>query len=166
MAWEGAAPDTALTEFDSVLGRRLHIAAGQRCSCSGSAIDLVAVDPLEPALPSAARSALRELAPGRAIAGSALTELVGGWIAMAGVNISVVAAADLGGSVIAISFDDAVAMLKADVGQRLLVRTTVVVQHTSQAAPLGWQLVLADVSEVPLSPWDVTRLGHRQGCAA
>jgi hypothetical protein len=41
----GAAPDHAFDLLESVLSRRLHIAAGNRYSCCGAKIDLIAVDP-------------------------------------------------------------------------------------------------------------------------
>jgi hypothetical protein len=164
--WDGPAPDAAFASLGHVVGRRLHIAAGQDRSCCGAAIDLVAVDPADRALPSATRYALRDLAPGRAIAADTLTELAGGWIAMPGVTIAVAGTAGLGGPVVAITFDDAVALLRADGGHRLLVRTTAVVEHTRRPAPPGWRAVLRDVPEVPLLTGHATGHDHLPGCAA
>jgi hypothetical protein len=164
--WSGPAPDAAFAALGPVLSRRLHIPANRGRSCCGAAIDLVAVDPADPALPPAIRYALRDLAPGRAIAANTFSELAGGWIAMPGVNIAVAGTAELGGPLIAITFDDAVALLRADGGHRLLVRTTAVVEHTPRPAPPAWRVMLRDVPEVPLLPGHVTAHGHLPGCAA
>jgi hypothetical protein len=163
--WDGPAPDAAFAALGPLVSRRLHIAAGR--SCCGTAIDLVAVDPADSALPPATRQVLRDLAPGRVIAASTFSELAGGWIAVPGVNIAIAGTAALGGPVIAITFDDAVALLRADGGHRLLVRTTaVVVGHTPQPAPPGWRVMLRDVPEVPLLLGHATARGHLPGCAA
>jgi hypothetical protein len=164
--WDGPAPDAAFAAFGPVLGRRLHIAAGQGRSCCGAAIDLVAVEPGDLALPPAARAALRALAPGHAIAASTLPELAGGWIAMPGVDIRVGGTAELGGAAVAITFDDAVALLQAEGGHRLLVRTIAVVEHTPASPPPGWSTVLRNVAEVGLLPGAAATHDHLPGCAA
>jgi hypothetical protein len=164
--WDGPAPDAAFAALGAVLSRRLHITAGQGRSCCGAMIDLVAVEPGDPTLPPATRSALRELAPGRAIAARTLAELAGGWIAMPGVDIRVGGTAELGGPAVAITFDDAVALLQADGGHRLLARTVAVVETAPRPIPRGWRTVLGEVPEVPLLPGHQHGLDHLPGCAA
>jgi hypothetical protein len=164
--WAGAAPDAAFALLGPVLSRRLHIAAGHGRSCCNAAIGLVAADPADPTLPADTRAALGRLAPGQAVASTSLAELAGGWIAWPGVNIGVCAAGDLGGQVIAITFADAVAMLRSDGEHRLVVRTTAVVARTPRPVPPGWRVVLADVADVPLAHDQRAVAGHRMGCAA
>jgi hypothetical protein len=164
--WAGAAPDQAFALLGPVLSRRLHIAAGHGHSCCNAAIGLVAADPADPTLPADTRAALRQLAPGQAVASNSLAELAGGWIAVPGVNIGVGATADLAGRVIAITFADAVAMLRSDGGHRLVVHTTAVVARTPRPVPPGWRVLLADVADVPLAHDHTSVAGHRAGCAA
>jgi hypothetical protein len=127
-----------------VLGHRLHIAVGEehhRC-CGASGIELVAIQPDDPALPERARRSLRDLAPGHAIASTDLAELAGGWIAMPGVNLRIATTADFGDDhTVAISFADAVALLRAPGGDRLLVRTTVLCEGVPDTVPPGWHVV-------------------------
>jgi hypothetical protein len=141
---DGLAPDSAFADLSPVLGHRLHIAVGEehdRC-CGASGIELVAVQPDDPALPERTRRSLRDLAPGHAIASTDLAELAGGWIAMPGVNLRIATTADLGDDrTVAISFADAVALLRAPGGDRLLVRTTVICEGVPDAVPPGWQVV-------------------------
>jgi hypothetical protein len=162
LQWEGIAPDRAFDGLGPVVGRRLHIAAGQRRSCCGAAIDLVAVEPGDPGLPVPARSAVRRVRPGHAIASATLAELGGGWIAVPGVNIRIGATGDLGGAVIAIAFADALAILRADEGQRLLVRTIVLIGQRFGTAPAGWQPIVAGAPEIPLA----IGTDHLPDCAA
>lgn len=164
LEWDGLAPDTALAGLPPVLGRRLHIAAGERRSCCGAALTLVAVELNDPALPASVRSSLGELGPGCAVAGTELAELAGGWIAMPGVDIRIGGCADLGAAVVAITLSDAVALLTADGGHRLLVRTTVVLDRRPLAVPAGWRLVVAGADSVAPVPEPVA--AHLPGCAA
>ncbi|MDT5151831.1 MAG: hypothetical protein QOI01_3564 [Mycobacterium sp.] len=158
----GAAPDHAFDLLESVLSRRLHIAAGNRYSCCGAKIDLIAVDPADPTVPGPVRTALRTLTPGRAVASSDHPELASGWIAMPGVDIRVDTHADLGGPVIAITFDDALALLSAPGAQDLIVHTTVVVAGALEPPP-GWDVVRTELATVPLT---FANDGHLAGCAA
>jgi hypothetical protein len=150
LEWPGAAPDHAFDLLGSVLSRRLHISAGNRRSCCGAAVDLVAADPADPTLPDPVRTALRTLTPGRAVGSTEFPELASGWIAMPGVDIRIETHADLGGPVIAITFDDAVALLSAPGAEHLIVRTTAVVAGTPDS-PAGWDVVRTDVTTVPLA---------------
>jgi hypothetical protein len=144
LEWDGLAPDAAFAGLPPVLAHRLYIAVGEehsRC-CGAAAVELVAVQPGDPALPERARRSLRDLAPGHAIASTDLAELAGGWIAMPGVNLRIATTADVGGDhTVAISFADAVALLRAPGGDRLLVRTTVICEGLPDAVPPGWQVV-------------------------
>ena len=162
LEWQGAAPDYAFELLESVLSRRLHIEVGNRRSCCGAAVDLVAADPADPTLPGPVRTALRTLTPGCAVASTDFPELASGWIAMPGVDICVETQADLGGPVIVITFDDAVALLTAPGAQHLIVRTTAVVAGTPDPPP-GWEVVRSDVTNVPLA---LENDGHLAGCAA
>jgi hypothetical protein len=162
LEWPGAAPDHAFDLLESVLSRRLHIAAGNRRSCCGTAVDLVAADPADPTLPDPVRTALRTLTPGRAVGSTGFPELASGWIAMPGVDIRIGTHADLGGPVIAITFDDAVALLSAPGAEHLIVRTTAVVAGTPDSPP-GWDVVRTDVTTVPLARESDC---HHGGCAA
>jgi hypothetical protein len=144
LEWDGLAPDSAFAGLPPVLGHRLHIAVGEehRSCCGASGIELVAVQPDDLTLPKQVRHSLRDLAPGHAIAAIALAELTGGWIAMPGVNLRIATTADLGDDhTVAISLADAVALLRAPGGDRLLVRTTVICEGTPDAVPPGWQMV-------------------------
>jgi hypothetical protein len=144
LEWEGLAPDSAFAGLPPVLGHRLHIAVGEehrRC-CGASGIELVALQPDDLTLPEQVRRSLRDLAAGHAIAAIALAELAGGWIAMPGVNLRIATTADLGDDhAVAISLADAVALLRAPGGDRLLVRTTVICEGTPDAVPPGWKMV-------------------------
>ncbi|MEU0970990.1 hypothetical protein ABZ357_38375 [Streptomyces sp. NPDC005917] len=164
LTWDGVAPDAALGALPPRCGLRLHIAAGQQQPCCGAAVDLVAVEPGECALPFAVRSAVRHLAPGHAIAASGLDELADGWIAMPGVDIRIAGHADLGDSVIAITLADAAALLQAKGGRQLHVRTVVVLDGTPAPVPAGWHVVAEQVASVPLAPEPVA--AHLAGCAA
>ena len=144
LEWDGLAPDSSFAGLPRVLGHRPRIAVGEehRHCCGASGIELVAVQPDDPALPEQARRSLRDLAPGHAIAAIALSELAGGWIAMPGVNLRIVTTADLGDDrTVAISLADAVALLQAPGGDRLLVRTTVICEGMPDAVPPGWQVM-------------------------
>lgn len=160
--WSGIAPDHAFDLLESVLSRRVHIAAGNRRSCCGATIELVAADPADPTLPDSVGTALRALTPGRAIGSTDFPELASGWIAMPGVDIRIETHADLGGPVIAITFDDAVALISAPGAEHLSIRTTAVVAGTQQEPP-GWEVVRTDVAAVPLA-WESYR--HDAECAA
>jgi hypothetical protein len=144
LEWDGLAPDAAFAGLPPVLAHRLHIAVGEehhRC-CGAAGIELVAVQADDPALPEQTRRSLRDLAPGHAIAATALAELAGGWIAMPGVNLRIATTADLGDDhAVAISLADAVALLRAPGGDRLLVRTAVICNGTPDAIPPGWHVV-------------------------
>ena len=63
---------------------------------------------------------------------------------------------------LAITFDDAVALLSAPGAEHLIVRTSAVVAGTPEASP-GWDVVRTDVTTVPLA-WE----SHRRhgGCEA
>lgn len=162
---DGLAPDTAITDVMPIVGYRVRIAVGDsrhQC-CDPAAVALVAVAPTDPSLPGAVRSALRQLAAGTAIAAAALSELVGGWVAMPGRSLRVTASADLGDDgVVVIGLPDAAACLQADNGDRLLVRTTAVLagprdvgegrRRDSPAIPPEWQVVAEGVPSVPLRP--------------
>ncbi|MGE2834528.1 hypothetical protein [Mycobacterium sp. SMC-4] len=158
----GVAPDEAFDHLDGVLSRRLHIAVGDDRSCCTAQIELVAVHGTDRTLPSATRDALAALAPGSAVASTHVPAVAGGWIAVPGLNIRVAAVADLGGPVIAISYDDAAAMLAADRDGRLVVRTVAVVLGLPDRGLPGWHVVAtgADTVALPAGP------GHRAGCAA
>jgi hypothetical protein len=162
---DGLASDTAIADVAPVVGYRVQIAVGasrHQC-CDPAAVTLVAVAATDPSLPGATRSALRELAPGAAIAAAALSELVGGWVAMPGRNLRVTASADLGDDgVVVMALPDAAAFLQAENGDRLLVRTTAVLarpldaseghQGDLPAISPEWQLVADGVPSVPLRP--------------
>jgi hypothetical protein len=81
---------------------------------------------------------------------------------MPGVDIRIGTHADLGGPVIAITFDDAVALLSAPGAEHLIVRTTAVVAGTPDSPP-GWEVVRTDVTTVPLARESDC---HHEGCAA
>ncbi|MGE2731955.1 hypothetical protein ACQI4F_21010 [Mycolicibacterium vaccae] len=159
----GVASDEAFENFDGVLSRRLHIAAGSGRQCCASETELVAVAADDITVPAAVRDALAVLAPGSAVASTDVAELAGGWIAVPGLNIRVVAVADLGGPAIAISYDDAAAMLASDRDGRLVVRTVAVIAGAQQPAD-GWRVVGSGHGEVAVSTAVVG--GHRAGCAA
>jgi hypothetical protein len=162
---DGLASDTAIADVAPIVGYRVQIAVGDsrhQC-CDPAAVALVAIAPTDPSLPGAARSALRELAPGTAITAAALSELVGGWVAMPGLNLRVTASADLGDDgVVVIGLPDAAAFLQADNGDRLLVRTTAVLARPPDvgeghrgdlsAIPPEWQVVADGVPSIPLRP--------------
>ncbi|MCV7344760.1 hypothetical protein [Mycolicibacterium rhodesiae] len=158
------APDHAFDHLDRVLSRRLHIATGSSRPCCGAQTELVALHPDDHTLPAATRAALAVLAPGSAVASTDLAEVAGGWIAAPGVNIRVRAVADLGGSVIAISYDDAAALLAADRDGRLVVRTVAVLARPQEHTPPGWRVVAVDAESAALPTSTAT--GHRAGCAA
>ncbi|BBX10555.1 hypothetical protein [Mycolicibacterium aichiense] len=162
--WHGVAPDHAFLHLDGVVSRRLHIAAGGSRPCCGAQTELVALQTDDRTLPAATRAALAVLAPGSAVASTDLAEVAGGWIAAPGVNIRVRAVADLGGPVIAISYDDAAALLAADHDGRLVVRTVAVLACPPEREWPGWRVVIAGVDAVPLHTSLAT--GHRAGCAA
>jgi hypothetical protein len=164
LEWDGLAPDPALEALPPVIGRRLRIAAGQQQSCCGASIDLVAVDPDDPALPLPVQLAVRELAPGSAIAATDLAELAGGWIAMPGVAIRIAGRADLGAGVIVITLADAAALLTSEGAHRLLVRTIAVLTRAPADVPAGWRVVAEDAESLPLSGGPIAV--HRQGCPA
>jgi len=144
LEWAGLAPDSAFAGLPPVLARRLQVAVGddhRRC-CGVSGIELVALQPEDRALSERTRRSLRNLAPGHAIAASALGELAGGCIAVPGVNLRIVTTADLGDDrIVAISFEDALALLRAPGGDRLLVRTVVICEELPDAVPPGWQVM-------------------------
>ncbi len=160
----GVAPDEAFDDLDGVLSRRLHIEAGDGRPCCAAQIELVAVHGADSTLPAATRDALAVLTPGSAVASTELSAVAGGWIALPGVNIRVAAIADLGGSVIAISYDDAAALLAADRDGRLVVRTVAVVADAPGRALPGWRVVATGADTVALA--DIRVDGHRAGCAA
>ncbi|MCV7366820.1 hypothetical protein [Mycolicibacterium duvalii] len=162
--WPGVAPDEAFDDLGDVLSRRLHIAAGQGRRCCASETELVAVAADDTTLPPATQAALQVSGPGRAVASTALAEVHGGWIAVPGLDIRVVAQTDLGGPAIAISYDDAATILAGDRDGRLLVRTVAVVAATAPGARGGWRVVGSGLGEVPVSTALVR--GHRAGCAA
>lgn len=160
LTWDGLAPDAAFTGLPPVLGRRLHIAAGERRACCGAALSLVAIEPGDPALP--AQISLADLASGQAVADKDLGELVGGWVAMPGVSVRITGSADLGAALVAITLADAAALLSADGGQRIPVTTTVIVDGRVTKMPAGWRTVADGATSVPLRTEAVDQ--HR--CAA
>ncbi len=162
LEWPGAAPDSAFDLLESGVSRRLRIAAGHSRSCCGTTVDLIAADPSDPSLPEQTRAALMGLTPGHAVAALELPELASGWIAMPGVDIRIDAQADLGGPAVAITFDDALALLSAPGAQDLIVSTIAVVPGRPTPPP-GWDVVLTDVANVPLA---LGNRGHLAGCAA
>lgn len=157
------ASDEDFDHLDGVLSRRLHIAAdsGRRCCATG--IELVSLAAGDVTVPVAARDSLAVLAPGSAVASTDVAELVDGWIATPGVNIRVASAADLGGPAIAISYDDAVAMLAADSEGRFVART-VAVTAGEQRPSGGWRVVGSGHGEVAVAA--AREGGHRAGCGA
>lgn len=161
LEWPGAASDAAFDLLKSVVGRQLHIAAGGSRSCCGVPFDLVAAEATDPSLPESARVVIGRLAPGHAVAALELSELTPGWIAMPGVDIRINAQADLGGAAVAITFDDALALLAAPGAVHLDVRTTATVSGTQETPPPGWRMVNAGVATVPLGNPD-----HLVGCGA
>ncbi|MEZ0339652.1 hypothetical protein ACAG25_06670 [Mycobacterium sp. pV006] len=163
MEWAGPAPDEAFTDLARVVSRRLHIAAGDGRPCCASELELVAVAAGDGTLPGGTRAALEPLAPGRAVASTELEAVLGGWIAMPGLDIRVVATADLGGPAIAISYDDAAAMLAADRDGRLVVRTVAVTTGPPRPAQ-GWRVLGSGFGQVAASSALIE--GHRAGCAA
>ena len=70
LEWDGLAPDSSFAGLPRVLGHRPRIAVGEehRHCCGASGIELVAVQPDDPALSEQERRSLRDLAPGHAIA--------------------------------------------------------------------------------------------------
>jgi hypothetical protein len=159
----GTAPDEAFDELGNVLSRRLHIAAGADRRCCTTETELVAIAGDDATVPAATRAALELLGPGRAVASVELDAVCGGWISVPGLDIRVVATADLGGPAIAVSYDDAAAMLATDRDGRLVTRT-VVVTAGRQRPVGGWRVVGSDLTEVAVSTALVG--GHRIGCAA
>jgi hypothetical protein len=158
---DGLASDVAIAGLTAVVGYRLHIAAGERHhQCvNQTCVALVALAPTEPALPESTRAVLRELTPGNAVAASGLRELVGGWVAMPGRDVRIATCGDLGAdNVVAITLDDAAGFLSAAGGDRLLVRTTVVLAgalpaaREEPAAALVWRVVADGLPAVPLRP--------------
>jgi hypothetical protein len=162
LEWNGLASDSALEALPPVIGRRLRIAAGEQRRCCGASIDLVAVDPDDPALPVPIQLAVRDLAPGHAIAATDLAELAGGWIAAPGVDIRITGRADLGAGVVAITLADAAALLTSEGAHRLLVRTIAVLTRAPAAVPVGWRVVAEDAESLPLASGPTAV--HRQGC--
>lgn len=168
LTWDGLAPDAALAQLSGVVSCRLHIAVGDRnhrC-CDPAAVALVALAPTDPALPDTVRPLVRELAPGTAIAATALRELVGGWVAMPGLDVRVTASADLGDDgVVLISLADAAAFLQAKSGERLLVQTVAVLAGNPADAPApipsGWKVIAGGAPSVPLRPAHAHRHGGR-----
>lgn len=159
----GVASDEDFDHLDGVLSRRLHIAAesGRRCCATG--VELVGLAADDATVPAAARESLAALAPGWAVASTDVDELVDGWIATPGVNIRVASAVDLGGPAVAISYDDAAAILAADHDGRLVVRTVAVTageQHPSG----GWRVLGSGHGEVAVAA--APERGHRAGCGA
>jgi hypothetical protein len=157
LAADGLAPDDAVERLAEVVGYRLHISLGEAsCQCGDpSALTLVGVAPDDPSLPAAARSALADLRPGTAIAAVELTELVGGCVAVPGLDVRITSCADLGSSgVIAVALADAAAFLQAGGGERLAVTTTVVLAgvHGPLTPPKGWCVVADGTSSVSLQP--------------
>ena len=163
LTWPDTAPDEAMTRVGPILSVRLHIAAGGTRQCCGAAIDLVAVNPDDPTLPHRTRTALHTLRPGLAVADSSLPELAGGWVALPGVDVRIGAATDLGGSAIALAFDDAAALLRADTDHRLDVRTTAIVACTPDPVPEGWHPEHIHGDVVPLTS---SRTSHSKACEA
>lgn len=157
----GIAPDDALEPLENILGLRLHIAAGISRACCGAAVELVAIDPADPTLPGSVRASLQGLAPGHSVVDAALPELANGWIAMPGVDIRIDTIGQLGGPAIAITFDDAVAVLRADGGRRLVSHTTAVVSGVHRS-PSGWRAVHSTAGTVPL----LRHSEHQAACAA
>jgi hypothetical protein len=162
LTWPGVAPDDTLEGVQALLSLRLHIAAGSHRGCCGAAIELVAADPADPTLPAAARRAIHDLAPGRAVADRSLPELADGWIAVPGLDIRIDSVADLGGPAIAITFDDAVALLHADPGREATAFTTAIVRGMPGERPPGWSIRHSSETTVPLG----CAGGHQGRCAA
>jgi hypothetical protein len=160
LATDGLACDDAVETLADVVGYRLHIALGEgSCQCGDPrALTLVAVAPDDPSLPAAARSSLADLRPGTAIAAAELTELVGGCVAVPGLDVRITSCADLGSSgVIAVTLADAAAFLQAGGGERLAVTTTVIRAgvHGPLARPEGWCVVADGTNSVSLQPQHV-----------
>jgi hypothetical protein len=102
------------------------------------------------------------LRPGTAIAAAELTELVGGSVAVPGVDVRITSCAELGSSgVVAVTLDDAAAFLRAGGGERLAVTTTVVLAavHGPLDPPEGWRVVADGTSSVSLQP---EHIGHAE----
>jgi hypothetical protein len=157
LATDGLACDDAVETLADVVGYRLHIALGGGfCQCGDpSALTLVALASDDPSLPAAARTSLASLRPGTAIAAAELTELVGGRVAVPGVDVRITSCAELGSSgIIAVTLADAVAFLQAGGGERLAVTTTVVLAdvHGPLQPPEGWCVVADGMSSVSLRP--------------
>jgi hypothetical protein len=164
LATDGLAPDDAVERLAEVVGYRLHISLGEvSCQCGDpSTLTLVALAPDDPSLPAAARSSLADLRPGTAIAAAELTELVGGSVAVPGVDVRITSCADLGSSgVVAVTLDDAAAFLRAGGGERPAVTTTVVLAavHGPLDPPEGWRVVADGTSSVSLQP---EHIGHAE----
>lgn len=165
LEFDGLGSDTAVSGLSSVVGLRLHIAVGEgggRC-CGSSGLEVVAVDAADLSVSNETRTVLQGLAPGLAIADSGLGDIVGGWVAMPGCDVRVAGAAALGTRVIAISFADAGAFLRAEGGEHLIVRTTVVVAGKPETIPPGWRVAIEDALFVPLR---IAGHNHDTGCAA
>lgn len=162
LTWPGVAPDDTLKGLGTVLSLRLHIATGSYRGCCASAIELIAADPADPTLPAATRNAVHGLTPGHAVADHSLPELTDGWIVVPGVDIRIDSTADLCGPAIALTFDDAVALLQADPDHRATTFTTAVVRGTPDEIPPGSSIRNAAGPTVPL----VCAVEHQSGCAA
>ncbi|MGV0815913.1 hypothetical protein ABQF34_28515 [Mycolicibacterium boenickei] len=91
-----------------------------------------------------------------------LPGLTGGWISVPGIDIRIESTADLGAPVIAITFDDAVALLNADPDHGAKTFTTAVVRGAPGEVPPGSAIRRTAGATVPLG----CTVEHLRGCAA
>jgi hypothetical protein len=156
-AWTrpGIATDADLAALTDRVSTRIRICAptSHQSCCDTAGLEIFAVDPNDPTLPDDIRFALRQLAPGSAVADRSLHGLDGGWLAVPGVEVKVSTLADLGGgATIAITFADVAELLLAPRRSGLAALTEVVTTERPGRTniPTGWFRARPTTGRIPL----------------
>lgn len=156
---DGLATDADIAVATSNAPYAIRIAfatAGTDSACTvGDHDDLVivAASAADPFLTPIVHNALAELRPGHAITDVSHRELVGGTIAVPGVDIAIDTSLDLGAHALLVTLDDALRLLtsghNATDQKDLVARTIFITSSPRQTVPDGWtvsHLALADLS--------------------
>lgn len=160
LACSGIASDDDLAAVSTPAAQAVRVAFSTAHPASGCAmhdhdeLEIVAVRADDPFLPPPVRAKVARLSPGHAIADRSHRILVGGTIAVPGVDIAIDEVADLGTSALLVTFDDALRLLLAD-GRPIRATTfparTILISDAPAPAATGTWRVADDRERVLVS---------------
>lgn len=162
---DGLADDAAMDALTGVAGGRVVAVrlllpaeeSGCRCGCGGAGPSMVALQRDDEALPGDERTVLNQLGPGAAVADEGWQALIGGTVALAGLDVRISASGALSDGTapgpIVLLLDDLMASIAASPPQHLPVLRTlaVVCGHPRHAlARSGWSTLPGRSVAVPV----------------